>query len=272
MAGGVYRKMTCVPLVFLFAYLAHADLTYPFGTTLGENRHVTAFSNGGNLTMTSESNYVGDLYSGVKWQCVEYARRWLITVKNVTFASVDKAADIWGLESWTSVDGVRPVPTTLHANGVATEFPPAGSLIIWPTGLEIGQYGHVAVITGIGADVVYITEENYDDTVQWISTRDYSRSLSVLKLPSGHFQIQSPEPIYGWISMRTPACDLPADEVPKDSGKRNVAFFVCLGILVISILGFAVYAKTNIGKRSVFMNLPELVEGPEEAELDGKSF
>ena len=172
-------------------------------------------------------------------------------------------ADIWGLESWTSVDGACPVPTTLHTNGAATEFPPAGSLIIWPTGPEIGQYGHVAVITGVGADVVYVTEENYDDTVQWIGNRDYSRSLPVLKLPSGHFQIQSPEPIFGWISLRVAA----SDEVPKDNAKRNVAFFVCLGILAVSILGFALYAKMNIGKRSVFMNLPEL----QEAELDGQS-
>ena len=120
----------------------------------------------------------------------------------------------------------------------------------------------MAVVTGVGADVVYITEENYDDTVQWIGTRDYSRSLPVVKLSSGHFQIQSPEPIYGWISLLTP----PPDVVRNNNAVRDVAFFACLGILALAILGFALYAKMNHVKstNSVFRNLPEL----QEAELD----
>ena len=159
--------MKSVSLFYLFAFLTHAAPTYPFGTVLGENRHVTAFSNGGNLTMSSQSNYVDSyLYSGAKWQCVEYARRWLITVRNITFVSVDKAMDIWNLDplkSWTKTPGptgMGTVPMTLHTNGAATELPQVGSLIVWPAGPAIGQYGHVAVVTGVGANVVYVTEQN----------------------------------------------------------------------------------------------------------------
>ena len=238
--------MKVIYLIFLFVCFTHAAPTYPFGASLGENRRVTAFSNGGNLT-SSQSNYVdGYLYSGAKWQCVEYARRWLITVKNITFVSVDKAADIWNLDplnSWTNTPGptgTGTVPMTRHTNGVATKLPQVGSLIVWPAGPAIGKYGHVAVVTGVGANVVYVTEQNYDDTVQWIGTRDYSRSLPVLKLPSGQFQIQSPEPIFGWISL-SPFVSGP-EKLKENKGEINVVFFVVFPVcFAISIVGYALF-------------------------------
>ena len=89
--------------------------TYPFGTVLGENRHVTAFSNGGSRTMKPDSNF----------SCMEYARRWSISVKNVPFASVDRAEDIWGLQSYEERANDNP------PNSAATEL-----LEVWPRGSD----------------------------------------------------------------------------------------------------------------------------------------
>ena len=179
---------------------------HPYGTVLGTNHGVVAYSNGRTKTLSFESHHVGIHYSGMKWQCVEYARRWLITVKNVTFESVDIAQDIWSLQYFVKLDDGNkqcvPIPVVLHENGKASMPPSVGAILIWPVGKEIGPYGHVAVITGVGLGTVEVTEQNYDDTVMWEGTsRHSSRTLTISTSPHDGFTIQSPEPLSGWITF-----------------------------------------------------------------------
>lgn len=72
-----------------------------FGIVNGVFNGVYGYACSGDLQYNYSPNYVylSDLnmtvYSGVKWQCVEYARRYLIMVYGVTFESVDNAFNIW---------------------------------------------------------------------------------------------------------------------------------------------------------------------------------
>ncbi|CUF79015.1 D-alanyl-glycyl endopeptidase-like protein, putative [Bodo saltans] len=113
------------------------------------------------------------IYTGMRWQCVEYARRFLIVRNATTFGDVDGAEDIWALphflEAWsgTLADGqeeARPHPivkyyaqnctastSTIgsgagkHAMMVAT--PALGDVIIWKRQQDM-PYGHVGVVVG----------------------------------------------------------------------------------------------------------------------------
>ena len=64
-----------------------------WGTVVGTNNGVEAYSNykpeDGYL-----KNYVNGVYTGNKYQCVEYARRWLILVKYITIPNVGCACEI----------------------------------------------------------------------------------------------------------------------------------------------------------------------------------
>src|SRR5947207_3415286 len=50
-------------------------LAAPFGTDLGSFNGVTVFSNGSSGYYSGLSNTLNGIYTGIKWQCVEYVRR-----------------------------------------------------------------------------------------------------------------------------------------------------------------------------------------------------
>ena len=87
---------------------ADTDVT-PYGTNLGTNKGTIGYSNGNSDYISDEYNEVGTIYYGMKWQCVEYSRRWLIQQYRYTFESVDGAADIWSLDNFVNVDTSKAV-------------------------------------------------------------------------------------------------------------------------------------------------------------------
>ena len=94
------------------------------------------------------------VFTGLKHQCVELARRWCVRAYGVTFREVDTAADMMRLRSGTCTACGRPIriaATVVKADTVTTAEP--GDLLIWKAGRP-GPYratGHVAVVVGAGA-------------------------------------------------------------------------------------------------------------------------
>src|SRR5437667_583202 len=67
-----------------------------FGTNLGEFNGVSSFSNGSSGYYSGSSNFVSGIYTGIKWQCVEYVRRFYLTVYGVDLGSKYRGnADTW---------------------------------------------------------------------------------------------------------------------------------------------------------------------------------
>lgn len=79
-----------------------------FGERIGTNSNVEAYSNWSSQYISSESNYITlphnhKIFTGLKWQCVEYARRYLINVLNVTFQDVNNAYEIFDIKTVSSI-------------------------------------------------------------------------------------------------------------------------------------------------------------------------
>jgi hypothetical protein len=55
---------------------------------------ITIYSN---QNQPNTNNYIYGIYTGVKWQCVELARRYMIITKNLTFPAVENAYDLFKL-------------------------------------------------------------------------------------------------------------------------------------------------------------------------------
>jgi len=127
---------------------------------------------------TDAENYVKGVYTGLQWQCVEYARRWLITVKGVTFEAVDNAANMWPIKYATSItDGMKYDFVNVSVSS-ASHPPPVGALLIYRKTDEF-PHGHVAVVVEEGDDqTVGIAEQNQDDAV-WKGP--YSRRINVFQ-------------------------------------------------------------------------------------------
>ena len=122
-----------------------------FGTIVGTFQVVPAYSKRKKGTKKSRANYIN---TGIKWQCVEYARRYLQTTRGITFANVKGAFEI-PRAKFTTLDG---------ASVKKTNDLKVGSLVIWPKKYKHNSpYGHVAVVSKIKSNGIYVAEQNYDD-------------------------------------------------------------------------------------------------------------
>jgi hypothetical protein len=150
----------------------------PYGEVLGVGLgNVPAYSNCNAGCVVFSPNKVDGTYTGIKWQCVEYARRWLLVNKGVVYGDVDIAADIWGLDSVTRVKDKAILKMLTYPNG--NEKPPeVGDLLIYAKAYL--KTGHVAVITSVDTKThtVKVVEENFNNT-KWPG--DYARSIPYVK-------------------------------------------------------------------------------------------
>ena len=79
---GFIRKHKILSL--LITMLFSVSLTFvwvvaqaaPYGTNLGNFNGVTVYSNGDPNYASYQNNYISGVYIGMKWQCVEYVRRY----------------------------------------------------------------------------------------------------------------------------------------------------------------------------------------------------
>ena len=78
-------------------------------------------------------SYVDGVYMGHKWQCVEFARRWLYLNKGYVFDDVAMAYDIFQLNSVRVIADERRLPLKSFLNG-SLRHPEVGALLIWSEG------------------------------------------------------------------------------------------------------------------------------------------
>ena len=180
----------------------------PFGTALGTAPGgVVSYSSDYETAdeheypnRSSYRSYYDGIYMGYKWQCVEFARRWLYINKDYIFNDVSMAYEIFNLRSVRQVSTNSLLPLQAYKNG-AQRHPEPGSLLIWEEGGEFVNTGHVAIITEVSQDYVRIVEQNMD-FVPWPNGRDYSREIKVKVGVENDFWLQSvagEATILGWM-------------------------------------------------------------------------
>ncbi|MFB5745376.1 bifunctional glutathionylspermidine amidase/synthase [Cedecea sp. S5-13] len=143
------------------------DHDSPFGTLLGYAPGGVAIysSNYGSLDPKNYPeeaefrSYIGNEYMGHKWQCVEFARRFLFLNYGFVFTDVHMAWEIFSLRFLRQVVNDNILPLQAFANG-SKRAPEAGALLIWQKGGEFHETGHVAVITQLIGTKVRIAEQN----------------------------------------------------------------------------------------------------------------
>ena len=146
-----------------------------YGSVLGQSpAGVPAYSNCNSDCVIFEPNHLNDVYTGIKWQCVEYARRWLLREKGVVYGDVDIAADIWGLQDVHNPSRNQSLKFNSIVNGAA-ELPKIGDLLIY--GKDYLGTGHVAVVVGVDEKLhtIQVAEQNYTNT-KWQD--NYARKIA----------------------------------------------------------------------------------------------
>ncbi|KAF0687034.1 Aste57867_21195 [Aphanomyces stellatus] len=202
---GRRTKLSSLALLLLSALSLVAAKWTPFGTLLGvTDGGVDVYSchlEENQTALGQDPNYVNGVYTGVKWQCVELARRYLLVNLGVIFGDVDYAFQIFDFNSIEKVDDKSQVAFNKFVNGGS--IPPVhGSLIIWSPYGEMTETGHVAVVVDVTDTYVDIVEQNVEDSI-WPQGQTYSRRLKVKKNSTSFFieKWYDEEHILGWMTV-----------------------------------------------------------------------
>ena len=194
----------------------------PFGTALGSNRDIVGYSNCQPACIDPKpvqsppvlGETEGELvYTGINWQCVEYARRWWLQERGIVFGSVDTANDMWTQISAASVVADNSEVTVIrHVNG-GEVAPIVGDLIIYKSDEASTnlKYGHVAVVVGLDekAGTLSVAEQNFENR-EWQDPKSHARTLAfrnddghmtLYDLPADTAKLETAAAarIYGWL-------------------------------------------------------------------------
>ncbi|MDH5622019.1 MAG: bifunctional glutathionylspermidine amidase/synthase [Gammaproteobacteria bacterium] len=167
-------------------------------------------------TRQSYRSYIDDVYMGYKWQCVEFARRWLYLNFGYVFDDVAMAYDIFQLRSVRVVREDRILPLQSFRNG-SKRRPEYGGLLIWNEGGDFKTTGHVAIVTEVTNDYVRIAEQNYRHRL-WPEGQNWSRQIEIEVTPDGGYQLKCPtgdRAILGWVLQTSDATHAEAIVAPE---------------------------------------------------------
>jgi len=202
-----HRFLIILLLVFGFAQNSWAEKPIPeacqtqcvsnYGLVLGKSpSQVEAYSNCNANCVVFQPNHFQKTYTGIKWQCVEYARRWLLVNMGVVYGDVDIAADIWKLSEVTHVSDQSKRSFPGFVNGSTTGIQ-KGDLLIY--GDEYLKTGHVAVVTQVDAKdgFIYVAEQNFLNET-WPG--DYARKIKLHIENGKHWVLDSY--LIGWKRVK----------------------------------------------------------------------
>ncbi|KAG9403596.1 hypothetical protein AC1031_006237 [Aphanomyces cochlioides] len=182
----------------------------PWGTVIGVTSGVKVYSND-NPPPTDSYNFypngtneTNGAFTGLRWQCVELARRYLLVTQGVVFESVDDVVGIFSLREVINVTTNKRLPLDVYPQG--SPVPPKGSLVIWDRPGYYTPYGHVAVVINIQDTFIDVAEENLEN-IYWQPSAYYSRRIRVSRTPSAfhvepyYNQPNKSEIVLGWATF-----------------------------------------------------------------------
>ena len=127
--------------------------------------------------------FINEIYTGIRYQCVELARRYYLTMYRTVFEDVPVAKDIYGIKYLTDTLTGEHIVWPSYPNRKTSPKPIEGSLLIWSNDLPTG---HVAVVTKVTDDHVHIIEQNQKQThrvLPFSKGRIISEGLKGWKMP-----------------------------------------------------------------------------------------
>lgn len=148
----------------------------------------------------SYRSYIDGVYMGQKWQCVEFARRWLYQNHGYVFADVPMAYDIFRLQAVRKVVDDAPLPLRSYRNG-SRRRPEPGCMLIWDEGGHFSTTGHVAIVTEVSDQWVRVVEQNVQHTC-WAEGQAFSRQVAAELTADGGYRLGctfADGIILGWV-------------------------------------------------------------------------
>ncbi|WP_308893103.1 CHAP domain-containing protein [Candidatus Desulfosporosinus nitrosoreducens] len=164
-------KLSLVLLCFAFIlhyFFANSQLKkpqYESAKAIDSYKNVLVYNNGPDYTANHGENFSSDgYYYGLKWQCVEFVKRFYHDVKHVNMPNgFGNAKDFFDpAVPQGHLNGQRDL--LQYRNGGNME-PKPDDILVFTNGL----YGHVAIVTKVTPSSVEIIQQNEKDSRQVLS-------------------------------------------------------------------------------------------------------
>jgi len=160
-----------------------------FGKIIGNNRRCIAYNNekNGSEKYDDIENYIiidKEIYfTGIRWECVEYVRRWLIINKSITFDNINNAENMYNNIVFKDLKGVKKEHIKINKDEIEINKLNIGDLLIFSTKLY-HITGHVSIIVDIDIinEIIYIAEQN-NKTNKW-ENNGYSYKIDIETIKS----------------------------------------------------------------------------------------
>ena len=199
-------QTTKAKLVNAIDKACNVDCVNPFGKLLGQVDGVKSYSNCKSTCVAAEYSFLNLFtkevtihrnnpnpelfhYIGLTHQCVQFARKWWMMNKGITFGSIDSAYEIIYLTEGKQLRSDATFALARSINGSANRPPKRGDLLIYSPDLSRvnWRHGHVAVVVEVdlSAGTIAIAEENYNNQV-WDQPKSYSRKIKITKTADGY--------------------------------------------------------------------------------------
>lgn len=182
-----------------------------FGTVIGTTHGgVRVYSNDDRSGDAARPmvNRMRGRFTGLRWQCVELARRYWLRNLGLRLPRVPDAADLWWRVRTVRAGNRRLVVPRRWGWRRGSSPPPIGSLVVWDR-VDPADHGHVAIVVGRGGRrrrFVCVVEQNYTDQPLRGGGR-YSRRLAVAHATGRLFDPRAPpgeRPALGWLEPPRP--------------------------------------------------------------------
>lgn len=161
-----------------------------------QSNNVCAYSNSEEDFYPIERHYYHGIFLGYKWECIEFARRWLLMRKTCIFRNIPQAAELWNeLQAVERVTDGKQFPLILHRNGSSNK-PIRDSLLVYPRNSDL-PYGHVAIICDVLPNFIRVAEQNYE---YYNCSNNYSREIPIVMKNNGYY-IEDEHEVFGWMEI-----------------------------------------------------------------------
>ena len=182
-----------------------------FGTVIGiapggVPAHSSHYDSADPSEFPTRRHYIGNhdgIYTGYRFQCVEFARRWLIQTNGLTFGDVGMAYEIFRIPAVHTVEENKKMPVERTANGTPGHVPVLGTIIMWNPSGYFRHTGHVAIVTHAENGRLGVAEQNVTDS-SW-GGKPFSRELEysvdektgAITIEDNHYANTS---VLGWVT------------------------------------------------------------------------
>ncbi|GEM_PF-767098 len=163
-----------------------------YGTELGSFNGVKVYSNGSAYTVSDVYNFIDGKNIGMKWQCVEYIRRYYYRKFWINLGDKHRghAKTFWGSVAAHNMQLGR------FSNG-GSVAPKVGDIVV----SDKGTNGHVAIVRSVSGNQMCVAQQNVYQTESDVNACT-TLSISNGKYTVGNFS-NTTLPITGWLRLKT---------------------------------------------------------------------